>query len=92
MQLIYMHEFDLVSNCNIYKLKIFSLCVTLLNSFSWSQALQLPLLQLCEGKGKLQLDVMVELYLRELKMASAAALGKWEGDQSSGNHIGVVDK
>jgi len=61
-------------------------------SFSWSQALQLPLLQLCEGKGKLQLDVMVELYLRELKMASAAALGKWEGDKSSGNHIGVVDK
>jgi fructose-bisphosphate aldolase class I len=57
-------------------------------SFSWSQALQLPLLGLCKGKGELQLEEMSKLYLVELKIASAAAKGehKWisgEGDHKS---------
>ncbi|CAJ1349501.1 unnamed protein product [Effrenium voratum] len=48
-------------------------------SFSWSWALQAPLLRLCEGKGgKLPLKEMSELYLKELAIASAAAQGKYE--------------
>ncbi|KAG8459667.1 hypothetical protein KFE25_003119 [Diacronema lutheri] len=47
-------------------------------SFSWSQALQLPLMELCKGTGELQLEAMSELYLSELKIAGAAALGQYE--------------
>lgn len=47
-------------------------------SFSWSQALQLPLMDLCKGTGELQLDAMAELYLRELEIAGAAALGQYD--------------
>eukprot|EP00541_Cyclophora_tenuis_P007864 CAMPEP_0116569170 /NCGR_PEP_ID=MMETSP0397-20121206/16138_1 /TAXON_ID=216820 /ORGANISM="Cyclophora tenuis, Strain ECT3854" /LENGTH=70 /DNA_ID=CAMNT_0004096691 /DNA_START=54 /DNA_END=263 /DNA_ORIENTATION=- len=36
-------------------------------SFSWSQALQLPLLDLCKGKGELQLEEMAKLYVEELE-------------------------
>jgi fructose-bisphosphate aldolase, class I len=42
-------------------------------SFSGSQALQLPWLDLCKGTGDLQLDAMSKLYVEELKIASAAA-------------------
>lgn len=58
-------------------------------SFSWSQALQLPLLALCKGKGTLQLEQMSKLYLEELAIASAAALGEWEGKVGDGDHVGV---
>ncbi|CAL1155458.1 unnamed protein product [Cladocopium goreaui] len=48
-------------------------------SFSWSWALQAPLLDLCKGKGgKIPLKEMSELYLQELAIASAAAQGKYK--------------
>jgi len=55
-------------------------------SFSWSQALQLPVLALCKGKGELQLDEMSKLYIDELKIASAAAKGDWDGKAGDGDH------
>lgn len=58
-------------------------------SFSWSQALQLPLLELCRGKGELQLEEMSKLYVEELKIASAAAFGQWEGNPGDGDHVGI---
>jgi fructose-bisphosphate aldolase, class I len=64
-------------------------------SFSWSQALQLPLLDLCKGKGELQLEAMSKLYVDELKIASAAAKGEYEWVNGDGDHVGsgaVVDK
>lgn len=57
-------------------------------SFSWSQALQLPLLQLCKESHALQLKEMGELYRKELEIASAASLGKWDGNPGDGDHIG----
>ena len=61
-------------------------------SFSWSQALQLPLLNLCKGKGELQLDSMSKLYVEELKIASAASLGTHEWKKGEGDHVGVPVK
>ena len=58
-------------------------------SFSWSQALQLPLLNLCKGKGELQLEEMQRLYLDELKIASSAAKGEHEWTKGDGDHDGV---
>jgi fructose-bisphosphate aldolase class I len=55
-------------------------------SFSWSQALQLPLLDLCKGKGELQLEEMSKLYLAELKIASAAAKGEHQWKSGEGDH------
>mmetsp|Transcript_21615 Transcript_21615/g.45114 ORF Transcript_21615/g.45114 Transcript_21615/m.45114 type:complete len:151 (-) Transcript_21615:111-563(-) len=57
-------------------------------SFSWSQALQLPLLNLCKGKGELQLKEMSKLYIDELKIASAAAKGEYEWSNRDGAHVG----
>ena len=57
-------------------------------SFSWSQALQLPLLDLCKGKGELQLEEMSKLYVEELKIASAAAKGEYEWKAGDGDHVG----
>jgi fructose-bisphosphate aldolase class I len=56
-------------------------------SFSWSQAIQLPLLDLCRGKDGLQLEEMSKLYVEELKLASAAALGEHEWNAGDGDHI-----
>ena len=59
-------------------------------SFSFSQAFQLPLLELCKGKGgEMPLDEMSQLYLEELKIASAAAKGEHEWKQGEGDHRGV---
>mmetsp|Transcript_23687 Transcript_23687/g.26137 ORF Transcript_23687/g.26137 Transcript_23687/m.26137 type:complete len:355 (+) Transcript_23687:48-1112(+) len=55
-------------------------------SFSWSQAIQLPVLALCKGKGELQLEEMSKLYVDELKIASAAAKGEWDGKAGDGDH------
>lgn len=55
-------------------------------SFSWSQALQLPLLDLCKGSGELKLDEMSKLYVEELKIASAAAKGEHEWANGAGSH------
>jgi len=60
-------------------------------SFSWSQALQLPLLELCKGKDELQLEEMSKLYVDELKIASAAALGEHEWNTGDGDHIAKSD-
>lgn len=57
-------------------------------SFSWSQALQLPLMDLCKGKGDLQLDDMSKLYVQELKIASAAAKGEHNWQKGEGDHVG----
>jgi fructose-bisphosphate aldolase class I len=56
-------------------------------SFSWSQALQLPLLNLCKGSGDLELEKMSELYLKELRIASAASLGEHQWKRGEGNHV-----
>ncbi|KAA8494018.1 Fructose-bisphosphate aldolase [Porphyridium purpureum] len=55
-------------------------------SFSWSAALQMPLFALCKGKDGLQLDAMSKLYLEELKLAGAAALGKYDAKPGEGDH------
>jgi len=56
-------------------------------SFSWSQAIQLPILELCKGKDGLQLEEMGKLYVDELKIASAAALGQHEWNAGDGDHV-----
>jgi len=58
-------------------------------SFSWSQALQLPLLELCKGEGDLVLDKMSKLYVQELAIASAAATGEHTWEKGEGDHVGV---
>lgn len=56
-------------------------------SFSWSAALQMPLLDLCRGEGgELPLDAMSKLYLEELQVASAAALGEHSPKAGDGDH------
>ena len=53
-------------------------------SFSWSAALQMPLFALC--KGELKLKEMEELYVSELKIASAAAKGEHKPLPGQGDH------
>lgn len=56
-------------------------------SFSWSAAIQLPVLNLCkDSNGKLLLDDMSKLYIEELKIASAAAKGEHVWKEGEGNH------
>ena len=55
-------------------------------SFSWSQALQLPLLELCRGKGELCLEEMGKLYVKELEIAGMAARGEHEWKEGEGSH------
>jgi len=56
-------------------------------SFSWSWALQAPLFKLCEGKdGKMPIEDMGALYLKELAIAGAAAVGKHEPQAGEGAH------
>ena len=57
-------------------------------SFSWSAAIQMPLFQLCKGKDGLQLEAMGELYMKELAIAGAAALGKHAPEAGEGDHKG----
>ena len=57
-------------------------------SFSWSAAIQMPLFQLCKGKDGLQLEEMGELYMKELAVAGAAALGQHERQKGEGDHKG----
>ena len=60
-------------------------------SFSWSQALQLPLLDLCKGTGELQLDAMSKLYVEELSIAGAAARGEYVWSGNDGDHVGILE-
>lgn len=55
-------------------------------SFSWSAAIQLPLLNLCKDSGKLEIAKMSKLYIDELKIASLAARGKWDGGVDGDHH------
>ena len=57
-------------------------------SFSWSAALQLPLLDLCKG-GEMKLEEMSKLYIEELVIASAAARGEWDWKAGDGDHKGT---
>ena len=65
-------------------------------SFSWSAALQLPLLDLCKTMctdGELSqsiLDAMSVLYLEELAIASAAATGDFAYGDGDGDHTPMV--
>jgi len=60
-------------------------------SFSWSAALQMPLFQLCKETGQLQLEAMSALYLSELKIASASALGQLDATPGQGDHVPPSD-
>jgi len=56
-------------------------------SFSWSWAIQAPLFKLCEGRGgEMPLEEMGALYLKELAIAGAAALGKHNPKDGEGAH------
>lgn len=58
-------------------------------SFSWSQALQLPLLDLCKKQKKgsdLPLEEMSALLEKELVIAGAAARGEYEYRKGQGDH------
>ncbi|CAM9743157.1 unnamed protein product [Sphacelaria rigidula] len=58
-------------------------------SFSWSQALQLPLLDLCKKQKKgsdLPLEEMSALLEKELVIAGAAARGEYEYKKGQGDH------
>lgn len=48
---------------------------------------QMPLFQLCKETGQLQLEAMSALYLSELKIASASALGKLDATPGQGDHV-----
>jgi hypothetical protein len=49
-------------------------------------------LDLCKGKGKLQLDEMSKLYVEELKIAGAAAVGAHQWKDGEGDHKGRSQK
>lgn len=58
-------------------------------SFSWSAALQMPLFELCKGRGGvLPLQEMGALYIKELKVASLAAKGQHNPAKGEGDHVG----
>jgi len=56
-------------------------------SFSWSAALQLPLLELARETKTLCLEEMSALYLEELKIAGAAARGEYVPKGNEGAHV-----
>lgn len=58
-------------------------------SFSWSQALQLPLLELCKKNppgSDLPLEEMSALLEKELIIAGAAARGEYDFAPGQGDH------
>ncbi len=54
--------------------------------------MQLPLLDLCKGKGDLVLDDMSKLYVKELAIAGAAARGEHKWSKGEGDHVGIKVK
>jgi len=59
-------------------------------SFSWSWALQAPLFELCKDKAAMPIEEMGALYLKELGIASAAALGEHIPKDGEGSHSAKV--
>uniref|UniRef100_A0A7S1UGC3 fructose-bisphosphate aldolase n=2 Tax=Phaeomonas parva TaxID=124430 RepID=A0A7S1UGC3_9STRA len=58
-------------------------------SFSWSAAIQLPVLDLCKGKGgEFPMAEMEALYVKALKSGSDAAKGEYEWAAGEGAHAG----
>merc|ERR1711988_939626 len=56
-------------------------------SFAWSNALQMPLFELCRGKGgAMPLEDMSALYIKELQLAAAAARGEHALKAGEGAH------
>mmetsp|Transcript_6171 Transcript_6171/g.8736 ORF Transcript_6171/g.8736 Transcript_6171/m.8736 type:complete len:394 (+) Transcript_6171:303-1484(+) len=56
-------------------------------SFSWSAAIQLPLLELSKNIGELQIDEMSKLYKEELIIACQAAKGELDtATEAEGDH------
>jgi fructose-bisphosphate aldolase class I len=47
------------------------------------------MIDLCSGKGGLQLAEMSKLYLEELAIASSAAKGEYEAAAGAGDHVGT---
>ena len=66
-------------------------------SFSWSACIQLPLFQLCKtedfsaDEAGMPTQAMQELYLKNLKIASDAALGKLTLAPGAGDHTPPVE-
>jgi len=57
-------------------------------SFSFSFALQIPLLELCKDTSEFDFDAMSKLYIEELAIAGAAAKGEHEWKKGEGDHVG----
>jgi hypothetical protein len=47
-------------------------------------------LDLCKGKGELQLEEMSKLYVQELAIAGAAACGQYAWPKGDGDHVGAA--
>eukprot|EP00536_Pseudo-nitzschia_multiseries_P001694 jgi/Psemu1/234938/estExt_Genewise1.C_220014 len=56
-------------------------------SFSFSFALQMPLLELCKETSEFDFDAMSKLYIEELTIAGAAAKGEHEWKKGEGDHV-----
>ena len=59
-------------------------------SFSWSQALQLPLLDICRSNpvgSPLPIEEMTALLQKELVIAGAAASGTYVPQKGQGDHV-----
>lgn len=48
--------------------------------------MQLPLLELCRGKGELDIPAMSDLYVKELQIARDAALGRLKPEEGDGDY------
>jgi len=63
-------------------------------SFSWSAAIQLPIIDLCRQQSTMPLERMANLYLDELQMASKASTGTYDHSLAlqDGQHKAYVEK
>jgi fructose-bisphosphate aldolase class I len=63
-------------------------------SFSWSAAIQLPIIDLCRDQKSMPLSQMATLYLDTLKLASKASTGTYDHSLAleDGQHKGYLEK